>query len=66
MCTGLSCELCLCPSEFTVVDVGVHRRGSGISESRMNAHLKALGADFLAFLHPGDPGFGLPTGLAHK
>ena len=29
-------------------------------------HLKALGADFLALLHPGDPGFGLPVGLAHK
>lgn len=32
----------------------------------MSAHLKALGADFLAFLHPGDSGFGLPGGLAHK
>lgn len=35
-------------------------------KSRMSAHLKALGADFLAFLHPGDSGFGLPGGLAHK
>lgn len=37
-----------------------------IRESRMSAHLKALRADFLAFLHPGDSGFGIPGGLAHK
>lgn len=38
------------------------------AESHMwvSAHLKALGADFLAFLHPGDPGFWLPGSLAHK
>lgn len=33
---------------------------------RVSAHLEALGADFLAFLHPGDSGFWLPGGLAHK
>lgn len=32
----------------------------------LHAHLKALGADFFAFLHPGDSGFGLPGCLAHK
>lgn len=41
-------------------------RASAILMSRRGADLKALGADFLAFLHPGDPGFGLPGGLAHK
>lgn len=36
------------------------------SASRLTAHLKALGADLLAFLFPGDSGFGLPGGQAHK
>ena len=36
------------------------------SVSRLTAHLEALGADFLAFLLPGDSGFGLPGGQAHK
>lgn len=48
------------------VHAGVYVSVSEIWESRMSAHLKALGADFLAFLHPGDSGFGLPGGLAHK
>lgn len=37
-----------------------------VRESRAAAHLEALGADSLAFLPPGDSGFGLPGGLAHK
>lgn len=35
-------------------------------KSCTSAHLKALRADFLAFLHPGDSWFWLPCGLAHK
>lgn len=42
------------------------QRCSEMWKSRMSAHLEALGADFLAFLHPGDSWFRLPCGLAHK
>lgn len=34
--------------------------------SLFKTHLKALRADFLALLHPGDSWFGLPDRLAHK
>lgn len=61
----LSRVLCLCLHVFMCACMCMCER-SAIWNSRMSSHLKALGADFLAFLHPGDSGFGLPGGLAHK
>ena len=58
----LSCVLCLNLSVFICKFVFMCE----CSNSRMSAHLKVLRADFLAILHPGNSGFGLPGGLAHK
>lgn len=57
---------CVCAHLYIRVHVVVYVSVSESLQSRPSAHLKALGADFLAFLHPGDSGFGLPGGLAHK
>lgn len=58
---------CVCALlAFMCVHVGVYVSVQRSESHGTSAHLKALGADFLAFFHPGDSGFGFPGGLTHK